>query len=142
MSKLRERLEDPVRSGVYRASGRDAIEDALRGTRLSYAYAQVPGAADKAAVLGAIARAMAFPEWFGSNWDALEDCLTDLAWRPGEGHVVVLAGAHAMPKDDLGILIDVLDSAAGFWKGRGKPFFAVLLDPARELQLADLYREK
>jgi hypothetical protein len=142
MSKLRERLEDPARSGVYRATRSDAIEEALRGSRLSYARVDVPAAADKTAMLEAIARAMAFPEWFGANWDALEDCLTDLSWREGEGHVLVIAGASALPGDDLGILMDVLDASAGFWKARGKPFFAVILDPPRKLALSDLYREK
>lgn len=142
MSKLRERLEDAARSGVYRATRGDAIEEALRGSRLSYARVDLPAAADKAAVLEAIARAMTFPEWFGANWDALEDCLTDLSWREGDGHVLVLAGASAMAGDDLRILMDVLDASAGFWKARGKPFFAVILDPAREQALSDLYREK
>lgn len=142
MSKLRERLEDPARSGVYRAARGDAIEEAVRGSRLSYARVDLPAAADKAAVLEAIARAMTFPEWFGANWDALEDCLTDLSWREADGHVLVIAGASTLPGDDLGILVDVLDASAGFWKSRGKPFFAVVLDAARELGLADLYREK
>lgn len=142
MSKLRERLEDPARSGVYRTSRSDAIEEALRGSRLSLARVELAGAADKAAVLRAIGRGMAFPAWFGGNWDALEDCLTDLSWRDADGHVLVLAGPIALPSDDLGILIDVLDASAAFWKARGRPFFAVLLDPARALALADLYREK
>ena len=142
MSKLRERLEDPARSGVYRATRSDAIDEAVRGSRLSYARADVPAGGGKAAALEAIARAMAFPDWFGANWDALEDCLTDLSWRKADGHVIVIAGASDLPQDELGILVDVLDASAGFWEARGKPFFAVMLDPARELGLADLHREK
>jgi hypothetical protein len=140
MSKLRERLEDPARSGVYRASRSDAIEDALRGSRLSYARVEINGA-DKVAVLAGIARAMTFPAWFGANWDALEDCLTDLSWRVADGHVLLLAGLGSLAQDDFGILVEVLDASAGFWKARGKPFFAVIIDPARERPLADLYRE-
>ncbi len=142
MSKLAERLKDAARSGVYRAGGPDAIEEAVRGTRLSVARADLGAAPDKAGALAAIAHAMGFPEWFGGNWDALEDCLSDLSWRQGDGHVLMLAGARALAKDDLGVLLDVLDASAGFWKVRGKPFFAVLLDPGRELPLADLYRER
>ena len=28
----------------------------------------------------ACAQTLAFPEWFGHNWDAFEDCLGDLSW--------------------------------------------------------------
>jgi hypothetical protein len=34
-----------------------------------------------------------------------------------------------------------MSSAAEFWAGRGKPFFAVLVDPDRALALASLYQE-
>ncbi|MFI8517979.1 barstar family protein [Streptomyces sp. NPDC085481] len=36
------------------------------------------GAADKAAFMERCAAALALPDWFGRNWDALADCLTDL----------------------------------------------------------------
>jgi hypothetical protein len=39
------------------------------------------------------------------------------------------------------VLLDVLVSAAEFWPGRGKPFFAVFIDPERTLMLADLFDE-
>jgi hypothetical protein len=35
------------------------------------------------------AAALAFPQWFGRNWDALTDCLGDLSWLPGRGHVLL-----------------------------------------------------
>lgn len=34
--------------------------------------------ADKAAFHQALAKNLAFPEWYGNNLDALSDCLTDL----------------------------------------------------------------
>jgi hypothetical protein len=141
MSKLTERLKDPSRSGVYRASRSEPVEEALAGTRLSFARVSLHGLSGKDELLAAIAGSLSFPAWFGANWDALEDCLTDLSWREADGHVAVFAHFGAMPNDDLGILIDVLASSAEFWAARGKPFFAVFVDPDRVLGLADLYRE-
>jgi RNAse (barnase) inhibitor barstar len=133
MSKLRERLQDPVRSGVYRVTRSDAIDDVMSDA------AQIDLKDGNA--LRAISQALRFPDWFGGNWDALEDCLGDLSWRPGNGHVLVLRNWQALTSDDLGVLIDVLRSSAEFWQGRGKPFFAVLVDPQARLALAPLHRE-
>ncbi|MFK0216378.1 barstar family protein [Streptomyces sp. NPDC090298] len=36
------------------------------------------GVTDKAALMDRCADALALPDWFGRNWDALADCLTDL----------------------------------------------------------------
>jgi hypothetical protein len=142
MSKLRERLLDPSRCGVYRSSASDVIEEAVRGTELSLARVALEGVKTSEALLDAIARELAFPKWFGRNWDALEDCLTDLSWQKTQGAVVIFSGFVSIPGDDLGILVDVLGSSASFWTARGRPFFAVFVDPARTLALADLYREK
>jgi hypothetical protein len=133
MSKLLERLRDPVRSGVYRVGKRDAIDEVMRDA------AQIDLKDGDA--LRAIAQALRFPDWFGGNWDALEDCLGDLSWRAGDGHVLVFRNWQALTSDDLGVLIDVLRSSAEFWQGRGKPFFAVLIDPQARLALPPLHRE-
>jgi hypothetical protein len=137
MSKLAERLADASRSGVCRASDAAVIEEVARKSGLRLTPISLSG--DKQAWLDAFARALSFPDWFGANWDALEDCLTDLP--PGKGHVLLLHGAPAAPRDDLGVLLDILEASAGYWKSRGTPFFAVAIDPARALKLADLYRE-
>lgn len=39
-----------------------------------------PKIRDKRAVLACYAEGLRFPDYFGWNWDALEDCLRDLAW--------------------------------------------------------------
>jgi hypothetical protein len=142
LGKLTQRLGDAARSGVYRAAGSAEIEDAARGTRLDLARVPLDGAPDKEALLARVAEALGFPDWFGGNWDALEDCLCDLSWRPGDGHVLLLAGGDALAADDLGILLDVLKSCAAFWAERGRPFFAVFLDPAHALALPELFRRR
>lgn len=136
MSKLLERLRDASRSGVYRAGSADAILEAARGSRLDLATISLDGGKD--AQLKRIAAALGFPDWFGRNWDALEDCLTDLSWRDADGTVLVFSGFTR--NDELGILLDVLASSAESWAGRGKPFFAVFIDPRRSLELPPLYR--
>ncbi|HZO02881.1 MAG TPA: barstar family protein [Burkholderiales bacterium] len=134
MGKLLARLQDASRSGVYRARRADEIMDAVKDSKLVRARIRF---ADKESLLRNIAAALDFPSWFGHNWDALEDCLSDL---PGEGHVLLIENAKA--GDDLGVLIDVLRSSASSRAARGKPFFAVFIDPARELELPPLFTEK
>ncbi len=133
MSKLLQRLSDASRSGVYRAPHDRDIRDALRGSALKIVQVGLAGAVAKEALLGRIAQALAFPDWFGGNWDALEDCLGDLSWSPAVGHVLLFDGAAALAADDRGILIDILASAAASWAERGRPFFAVFLDGAPQL---------
>jgi hypothetical protein len=137
MGKLIQRLQDASRSGVYRTARADEVVDAVRGSKLR--LAKIPYA-EKQRLLKNIAAALDFPDWFGENWDALEDCLTDLSWDDAAGHVLVFEGPET--GDELGVLIDVLRSSAEHWAGRGKPFFAVFIDPARSLPLADLFRPK
>jgi hypothetical protein len=134
MTKLLQRLSDPLRSGVYRTGDERAILEATRGASLDVVVVEA-----QEHLFDSLSRALALPSWFGGNWDALEDVLGDLSWRKGAGHVVIF---RSYPADEtLGILLDVLRSSAEYWTGRGKPFFAVFVDPAKKLALPELYRE-
>lgn len=116
---------NPSRSGVYRVARAD---DFAPIARIRFQ--------EKEALLRAIAAALRFPGWFGQNWDALEDCLTDLSWLDAEGYVLVFDDARA--GDDFGVLVDVLRSSAEYWAGRGKRFFALFVDPTGALPLPPL----
>jgi RNAse (barnase) inhibitor barstar len=140
MGELTERLRDAACSGVCRVQRPDGVLEATRGTRLDVARIDLGGAADKDALLARLAEALGFPDWFGGNWDALEDCLADLSWRPGEGHVLLLERHGELSLDDLGVLIDILSASAEYWRGRGRPFFAVFVDPEGVLALPELSR--
>ena len=136
MGKLLERLQDPVRSGAYRVLRPDEVLDAVKATDMVVAKVRF---AAKEELLKNIAQALDFPDWFGHNWDALEDCLSDLSWREAPGYILLFEKPRR--DDDFGVLIDVLLSSAESWAARRKPFFALFVDPARTLPLPDLFRQ-
>jgi RNAse (barnase) inhibitor barstar len=133
MEELIQRLRDASRSGTYRVSRADEIMQAASGSGMRVARIRF---AEKPVLMKNIAAALDFPDWFGENWDALEDCLSDLSWRKATGYLLLLEGAKA--GDDFGVLVDVLGSVAESWASRGTPFFAVFIDPAGELPLPEL----
>ena len=128
MGKLLQRLQDPARSGVYRVARPDEVLDATRAGRPRLSRVSLAGATDKKELLSRLGIGLQFPPWFGANWDALEDCLTDLSWLKADGHVLLIEGASGLAADDFGVLRDVLSSSAQYWAGRGKSFFAVFVD--------------
>jgi len=142
MGKLLERMKDASRSGVYRTTDDAVVLQVVRGTGLDVVALSFAGAQGKEGFLTKLAEALDFPDWFGGNWDALEDCLIDLSWRDAPGWVLIFRNFDALPRDERGVLVEVLASAAQFWAERGKLFFAVFIDPQRSLTLPDLYREK
>lgn len=128
MGKLLQRLKDASRSGVYRVDRADEVLDATKGGGPRVSRVSLDGARDKGELLARVAGALQFPAWFGANWDALEDCLTDLSWLRADGHVLLLEGASGLPADDFGVFRDVLSSSAQYWAGRDKSFFAVFVN--------------
>jgi hypothetical protein len=135
MGKLVERLKDASRSGVYRVRSDATLLDALQEGGLSPVKIALEGAATKAELLQRMAQALKFPGWFGGNWDALEDCLTEV-----HGYLL-FRDYQAVAADDLGVLLDVLASIAEYWAEQGVPFFAVFVDPDGRLAVDDLFRE-
>jgi RNAse (barnase) inhibitor barstar len=93
-------------------------EAILLGQHFLYAYCA--NATSKQQVLALLAEAFHFPKHFGKNFDALGDCLTDLAHKcgPQPGFLIVLEQLPNAPKFDREAretLLDVFRDAADFW---------------------------
>jgi hypothetical protein len=87
------------------------------------------------------ARRLEFPAYFGHNWAALEDCLTDLEWLPAPAYLLVIEEAEQVlidePPERTGLFGDLLIGAVGawatpvaegeWWDRPGVPFHVVLL---------------
>ena len=89
------------------------------------------------------ARALNFPDYFGHNWDALEECLADLEWLPAKGYILLITDAGCVLPDDeeeyetfLEILRDAGEAwgngQAGMGARRATPFHVLFAVSERE----------
>lgn len=94
-SHLAATLQQSARAGVYHLpqEGSGEIGHAAADAGFVLARADLAGCTDKPEFLRRIAAALQFPDWFGHNWDALADCLSDMAWLPAAGYVIILEHA-------------------------------------------------
>jgi RNAse (barnase) inhibitor barstar len=127
MKSLLTLLPDVKRAGVHR-SHIDAAEitAAAKTLGLQEFKIDLAHAWGKAGLLKQLAATLRFPSHFGQNWDAANDCLTDLSWIDGKGWVLILlhcdvfAAAHQEVFDTA---MEVLSAAAESWRERNKPFW-------------------
>jgi hypothetical protein len=113
-------LKDANGAGVYRLNcSLDALHDSVQRADFALFEADIATAHGKGEVLAELARAIHAPDWFGHNWDALADTLSDLAWCEAPGYVLLLRGEH--PGDE--VLDDILNATVEFWRLQGKPFW-------------------
>jgi RNAse (barnase) inhibitor barstar len=129
------RYSDRCPSGVYLidAAERERIlhHDALPP---EFAVAVLDGneAASRAGFFQEIDRALHFPDYFGRNWDAVYDCLTDLSWLPATGFVLIFDEFDQLATNEPGqwdIGLKVLREACAFWRPLSRPMYALLHGP-------------
>jgi RNAse (barnase) inhibitor barstar len=93
-------------------------------------------AGSRAGFFTEIARVLRFPDYFGRNWDAVYDCLTDLHWLPAEGYVLLLDGFGALARnapDQWETGLNVLREASAFWRPLRTPLFVLLYGPGEDV---------
>ena len=123
-------------SGVYYLppARRPAVEAAAKKERLLLLKADISPHASKENALARLGADLRFPTWYGANFDALFDCLTDADWQPAKGHVLVIQGVAELrttDQDDFTTLIEVFKAAADARKDASSPFWILLDSPAR-----------
>ncbi len=116
-------LQNVRESGVYRLNCPvQDLHESVRHCGFVLFDADMADAQSKGELLAELARTINAPEWFGHNWDALADALSDLSWRTGPGYVLLLKGAAFSP-DDYEALNSILKATVLFWKSQNKPFW-------------------
>ena len=104
----------------------DTVKTAAGAAKLAFHSVDAGHADSKIALLAALAKGLKLPEHFGSNWDALADCLEDDDWLGGHGVAIVIRHASGYRKahaTDWETLSDILSEAAEYWRERHKPFW-------------------
>lgn len=64
----------------------------------------------KTEIFDVFAKAFEFPDYFGRNWDALDECMSDLSWLSGDGIVLIVLRSSAISDDspDHRVLLSIL----------------------------------
>lgn len=138
LRRLRDLAEGTSGPGVYRMSG-----GALAGTAMSVIVDSgrrcltIDGthATNKERFMDACQVGLALPEWFGRNWDALADSLTDLDLGPN-GAIIVYGRADVLAVTDpqvWAMAVDVFSDAVAYWRSTPTSLSVVCVGPALPL---------
>ena len=133
--ELADTLPQADRAGVFSLPAGDipALVEVATAHNFAVYRVSLEGCSQTSEVLSRFQEQLAFPDWFGGNWDALNDCLTDFSWRKAVGYLLVIekpGDFRASGDDDFDTLISILSDASASWSGLGVPFWAFLvLDP-------------
>jgi RNAse (barnase) inhibitor barstar len=91
----------------------------------------------KSFLLYQLSLSLHFPEYFGHNWDALQDCLRDFHWIVEKGITLVHDELPMLEESTMRTYIDVLLSAVAAWKEGEEHYFKVIFpESAKRLVLA------
>ena len=75
--------------------------------------------------------ALQFPDYFGENWDAVDECLCDMEWLSFRSLTIVIDGYEKLfgkrksAVKNKEILCRTLESAGAFWAKLGIPFCVI-----------------
>jgi RNAse (barnase) inhibitor barstar len=104
-------------SGIYLTRQGDATEP--RESRASECVTRIDGknCTTKGALFAEFSQKLAFPDYFGKNWSAFEDCISGLEWLPCQSHVIIVEDAECLLQlgIELLVLLRILRRCAKDW---------------------------
>ena len=126
-------LLSSIPAGTYAISAAQlrGIEQLLPTSADAIRTVAFPASRNITVALKHMGRALAFPEWYGNNLDALMDCLCDPDVLAPSTEILLLTGVANIhtPKKTLQALGEVLVDAASERCRNGMPLFILCTDP-------------
>ncbi len=132
MKTLSEMLKDPQASGVYSLQELVSVETLRKlANELGLAFFYIEGQhiSDKDQFLKQAALILRFPAYFGDNWDAFADCLSDMSWHEADGFVILYDHFAALAKhspSEFETARDIFKESTEFWRNQGKALLVLL----------------
>ncbi len=138
-----ERIVRGGRSGVYAAPRLvGPRRTAARRAGIAWHDLDLAGVADRDAFLRRCGEALSLPGYFGHNWDALHECLLDIAGRGTPGAIVHWRRGTELSRcapDAVTTAFRILQDVAAYWSASGRTFLVVVdRDSARGRALPPL----
>lgn len=123
-------LREPARAGLYACneSTAGALFQASAAAGCNVYRIDLGLVTDALSLHKVLARALHFPEWYGRNWDALADSLSDMSWNEADGYVLIFQRAEvlqASEPESFATLQDILQETIHFWHTQGLGFWVM-----------------
>ena len=118
------------RSGVYAAPRViGPLRAAAKRAGVACLDLDLAGVHDRDAFLRRCAEVFPLPDYFGSNWDALHECMLDFAGSGAPGVVVHWRRGQELARgapDAVKTALEILREAAMYWSSTGRVFLVVV----------------
>ena len=98
-----------------------------------------PNVGNKQELFERLKSGLGLPEYFGANWDALEESLRDFEIEQNTGFLLVFRSADALlglSGSDRHTLASILEETARFWERERIPFSCVFVGSAVPAEIA------
>ena len=99
-------------------AGFQFVDDPMTWTDPAARIVRIPrGMRGKRTLLTEYVRQLSLPEYFGWNWDALDECLRDLHWLPKVRRIAIVHAGLPMARGSNGrrTYVQLLRSAVTAW---------------------------
>jgi RNAse (barnase) inhibitor barstar len=129
---LRKLFESGKPGGVYWLKGHAAVAELSKLAKscgMAFFHLEGQKIEKKEQFLNHASTVMHFPDYFGNNWDAFEDCITDMEWIDAEGFLIYFDHTEAFAEhheSQLETVVELFQDAVSYWNKEGKPMLVLL----------------
>jgi RNAse (barnase) inhibitor barstar len=124
---LQELLAQAKQAGIYHlpVGGQTALTKAAKALGFARFKVNFEESDNMGTILAALGRDLEFPNWYGANFDGLNDCLTDFSWREAPGYIITISHADAVHAvaNSFSALNEVLTNAIETWQAQNVPLW-------------------
>ena len=125
-----DRIIRSVRAGVFAAPRvMGPLRAAAKRAGIDLYVLDLDGVTGREAFFKRSAEGLALPGYFGENWDALHECLLELAGPGTPGAVVHWRRGAALARrspETVRTALEILQEAATYWGSSGRSFLVVV----------------
>lgn len=120
------------RPGLYRLTAKiniDELSSLCQKHGFQFFYINGKNITSKADFFQTSAKIMNFPDYFGENWDAFNDCMNDLSLLSAKGYLLLYTQPDNFAQNDpqeWTIALDIFQEVVEYWAGTDTPLYVLL----------------
>lgn len=102
------------------------IKDTLSFSDNLAFVARLPIVKDEEELFIQLSKVLNFPEYFGFNWNAVNECLQDFHWIREKGIVLIHKEIPILEKSSLSIYLEILFNSVQRWLDNEEHYFIIV----------------